>query len=776
MRFLFALLVVFTGQALLIPKPAGGTTIHILPEPVRVEERSGLFRFTATTKIVVLTMDKEVIRVIKRFKTEWKSASGVSLKLSADSADINSGNAIVFTLHQDPEIKTDEGYRIDISSWQIHISAPHAAGLFYALESLKQMLPPAFFAASGSGLRKQKVTLPCAAILDYPQYPFRGMHLDVSRHFFSVFFIKKYLDILASYKINTFHWHLTDSHGWRLEIKQYPRLTSVGAWRADRKGVPMTIALPTTKNEAATYGGYYTQDQVRDIIEYAKERFISIIPEIEMPGHCEAALVAYPQFNCLNNKVPLLMPCGYPGDLTHNFCVGYDSTFIFLENILTEVMHLFPGPFIHIGGDEVKKDPWETCPRCRQKMKILGLRSTSQLQAYFTSRIDSFVTAHGKRAIGWDDILQSELTPSTAVMSWHGNAGIQMDHDVVMTPYHYVYFDFYQSDPRLEPDITYAPLFLDTVYSFNPKEGLNEAEAKRVLGAEACLWTENISTPERVEYMLLPRLLALSEVLWSPPEKKNYSRLITRIEEAFKRFDAARIRYAASLYNVSIQPVFDSAADKIRIVLSDQAHKYEIHYTVNGGTPTVHSTLYTEPVQVTKQANLKTALFKGDKQMGKINEDVFIVHKGTRARLVLNLADSESLAGCKRLLDGIYGTIEPYDGRWVSFHESELRFTIDLRTVQNLHGIIFRCLEDQVGDIYLPRSVNITASADGSYFYPVYQVINKKLPKRLLRHIEQYKKEDVHRKARYITVDVHNANLFKDEIKNEFMLDEIVVQ
>jgi hexosaminidase len=746
--------------------------IHILPEPVRIVERTGVFGFTNDTRILMQTNDPWALHVAKGFAREWKDATGISLQLLL-AGDSNTKNIVVFILRPDPEIKSAEGYRIDITTNRIHISSPGAAGLFYAWQTIKQLLPPDFFAKTVTG---RKVNIPCAEITDYPQFNFRGMHLDVSRHFFGISFIKKYLDILASYKINEFHWHLTDSHGWRLEIKQYPRLVTVGAWRADRTGIPMTIALPTAKDESVPYGGFYTQDQVREIIQYAKERFIDIIPEIEMPGHCEAALVAYPQYNCLNNPIPLLMPCGYAGDLTHNFCVGNDSTFIFLENILTEVASLFPGPFIHIGGDEVRKEPWETCPRCQRKMRELGFGRTSQLQDYFTSRMDSFVTTLGKRAIGWDDILQARLSPSTAVMSWHGNAGIQLGHDIVMTPFHYTYFDFYQSDPQLEPDITYATLFLDTVYAFNPTDQIKTEEAKRILGAEACLWTENVATEERVEYMLLPRLLALSEVLWSPSEKKNYDRFISKTEESFKRFDAENIHYAKSLYNVAIQPKYDSTANKVVVVLSDQAGKYQIRYTTEGSSPTPQAMPYTNPVVAGRMTLIRAQLFNGERKMGKISMDSFLIHKATGMDLVATPSDSEISANSKKLLDGIFGTIEPDDGRWVYFHNSKQVFSIDIGKIQNVRQISIRCLEDQVGNIYLPKSITFALSVDGQKYTSVYNKINKKLPQELLRHIVQFKMNGPDRQARYIRVTIDNANPFTDPTKNQWMMDEIVVQ
>jgi hexosaminidase len=768
-----------------------GQPVQIIPQPVSIVQREGVFRIGSGTRIYVFSEDREVMGAARRFAAEWKTRYGATLAISSGAASGGGsraaidtpGNSIVISLRPRVEIKNGEGYIIEIGSRRVDIIAPAPAGIFYALESLQQLGP----------------RVNCGRILDYPRYPYRGMHLDVSRHFFGVAFIKQYLDILASFKINTFHWHLTDSHGWRIEIKRYPRLTSVGAWRADRTGIPMTIAAATAPGEPATYGGYYTQDEIREIVAYAKDRFIAIIPEIEMPGHCTAALVAYPEYADLDNKIPLLMPCGYPGDLLHNFCVGYDSTFVFLQNILEEVMQLFPSPFIHIGGDEVRPGPWLNCPRCRQRMKDNGLTTGQQLQAWFTRRIDSFITVRGRRMIGWDEIMQAEISPGAAVMSWHGNAGgiaaAKKGHDVVMAPYQYTYFDFYQSDPGLEPDITYAPLFLDSVYAFDPSPpeltgqmGYTPGDASpgsaapgsmadHILGSEACLWTENVPSPARVEYMLLPRLLALSEVLWSPPEKKDYARFITKVERQFSRFDAEGINYATSIYNVAIRPVFDSAGKDISVGLSDQANKYTIRYTLDGSAVSAVSPVYHAPLTIAGNRSLQTALFKNGKRMGKISRDRFALHKALGASIwVSPMPDSASAGSFSRLVDGIFGTVEPFDGRWVSFHDSLLTLTIDLQRRRDIHSVNMHFMEDQVGNIYLPRSMELAFSEDGTSFRTVYRVENRAVPQQLLRHVVGYEKKEIDRTARYLRLTIRNANLSTDPVKNGIFMDEIVVE
>lgn len=754
--------------------------IHIIPEPFNVVEKKGSFNFNKSVKILVDKNNSEAVKISTAFARQFEIASGIQLQVINERG--NTINNLIIQIKKEPRIKNKEGYILDISQSQIKISALDLPGLFYAFESLKQLMPPQFYA-------QNKITrqwnIPCAYILDYPQFSYRGMLLDVSRHFFSASFIKHYLDILSHYKINTFHWHLTDSHGWRLEIKQYPKLTSIGAWRADRKGIPMTIAEATRPGEPATYGGFYTQEEVKDIIEYAKDRFITIIPEIEMPGHCTAALVAYPGFADLNNKTPLLMPCGYPGDLKHNLCAGFDSTYIFLQNVLKEVMNIFPSQYINIGGDEVRGEPWLNCTRCKKLMQEKSFTTAKQLQAYFTKRIDSFITAHDKKIIGWEEILWANVSQQSTAISWHGYEGgvaaAKKNYNVVMAPYRYTYFDFYQSAPALEKFNSYYHLFLDTVYAFNPiPTGLNDTEAKYILGGQACLWTENVETPERVEYMTLPRLLALAEALWTPGSNKNYSKFIDKAENEFRRLDEQHVTYATSLYNVSIMPEYDKESKTISIALHDQsAGKYPIHYAIDGTKPGESSPVYHTPLSVNKSIHLKTALVNKNRILGEINEDIYVIHKATGSTVNVSSSamDEGAIKSFSRLVDGIQGTVEPYDNRWVSFHDSVVYITIDLQVTQAIHSIQISCMEDQVGNIFLPEAIAFEVSANGNEFQNIQTINNKKIPSQLLRHTVNYKKNNLNEKARYVKVILKNANLFKnDPEKNLLFLDEIIIQ
>ncbi len=745
--------------------------VHIIPEPAEITTREGAFTFTPSTKVIFSNTDVVFEKIAQQFMNELFAKSSPKKETRSGTVEISHEKDIAA-----------EGYRLDISPVKIKISANDAAGLFYAFQTLRQLLPVAFYGKKDKINNEWKV--PCVNISDYPRYSYRGMHLDVSRHFFSIDYLKKYLDILAFYKINTFHWHLTDSHGWRLEIKQYPKLTSVGAWRADRTDIPFTIAPPTAKDEKPSYGGFYTQDEVKQLIQYAKERYITIIPEIEMPGHCTAALVAYPEYTCRNNPVPLLIPCGYPGDLKHNFCPGNDSTFVFLQNILDEVIDLFPSEYIHIGGDEVRPASWMSCPRCQKRMKEENITTAKQLQSYFTKRIDEYITSKNRKLIGWDEIMEAGISQNAAVMSWRGNEGgiaaAKSAHHVVMAPYRYVYFDFYQSPPALEEKISYAGLQVDKVYSFDPTPSdLNAEETKYIMGAQACLWTENVETPARVEYMLLPRMLALSEVLWTPAVNKNYQKFIDKTERQFTIFDAQGINYAKSMYNVTINPEYIAGKKIVKIDLSSQTgKKYIIRYCTSGNDPSPKDPIYAGPIEIKENSHIKAALFSQDKMLGKITEDKISIHKALGAAVTSKSTDTIFNTFLSKLTDGIHGTIEPYDVRWIYSQDSVLNIRIDLGELKTINKINFRCLEDMVGNTYLPQSISLFCSPDGSVFEEIYKHQNDSVPEQKTRHIKGYTINNIDKQARYLQINIVSTRQVNPEnpSPNTVFIDELVVE
>ncbi|MGP2569561.1 beta-N-acetylhexosaminidase [Ornithobacterium rhinotracheale] len=502
---------------------------HIIPKPVELHKGEGSFLITEKTRINY-PKDADTQKLVQYFKNKMVEISGYYLKDTKSP----SKNVIVFS-QTAPTSLGKEGYELEINPEKITIKYNSREGAFYGVQTLLQMLP---MVRNNAPLIVQSVQ-----IKDYPRYKWRGMMLDVSRHFYSVEAIKQTLDMLAFYKVNTFQWHLCDNEGWRLEIKKYPKLTEIGAWRMEipKARIYQKDTVPT--GEKYLYGGYYTQEQAKDIVAYAKERNITVIPEIEMPGHSGAALAAYPQFSCNGKaqKTPnsiLHHTDEYRDSFNLEYCAGKDETFTFLENILKEVMEIFPSEYIHIGGDEVDKKHWETCTLCQARMKKENLKDTHELQSYFVKRIEKFLTKHHRKLLGWDEILEGGLAPSATVMSWRGEKGgiaaAKMGHDVVMSPSNPLYFIRHQD--RSEIGKYWAPKYsintLEAVYAYNPSsDKLSPEQQKYVLGTQFAVWTEFMSSVLHYEYMIYPRMQAFAEMAWTPLENKNFDDFVKRLNE-----------------------------------------------------------------------------------------------------------------------------------------------------------------------------------------------------------------------------------------------------
>jgi len=441
---------------------------------------------------------------------------------------------------KDASISNPEGYKLNITPNKIEIKATTDQGAFYAVQSLRQLMPPQL---ENSTYTNKKIVINCVSIEDEPNFKYRGMHLDVCRHMFPVEFIKKYIDALALLKMNTFHWHLTEDQGWRIEIKKYPKLQQVAAFRNETL-VGHAGERPE-QFDGKRYGGYYTQEQIKEVVKYAQDRFVTIIPEIEMPGHSQAAIAAYPELGCSTEPAEVATTWGV---FEHIYCTK-DETFEFLEGVLDEVMELFPSTYIHIGGDEAPKAQWKKCPTCQKRTKDEGLKDEHELQSYFITRIEKYLNSKGRQIIGWDEILEGGLAPNATVMSWRGIDGAieaaKQHHNVILTPGSHCYFDHYQSKNEDEPLAIGGFTTLEKVYSFNPiPDELTKEESKYVLGAQGNVWTEYILDSKHVEYMVFPRILAMSEVDWSKPKNKNYEDFVSRVENFSKRMDALDINYA----------------------------------------------------------------------------------------------------------------------------------------------------------------------------------------------------------------------------------------
>lgn len=471
-----------------------------------------------------------------------EQATGFRPRTKAVKNGENADKAI--TLGLDPSVTGEEGYRIITHSESISICGKTANGVFYGIQTLRKSIP--------AQVQDAAILLPAGEVEDWPRFSYRGMHLDVGRHFFPVEFIKEFIDLLALHNMNTLHWHLTEDQGWRIEIKKYPKLTEIGSVRQRT-----VIGHNSGEYDNTPYGGFYTQEEAREIVEYAQKRYVTIIPEIDLPGHMLAVLAAYPELGCTGGPYEVCPNWGVFEDV---LCIGNEKTIPFLEDIMTEIIDIFPSKYIHIGGDEAPRTRWQKCPKCQALIRKEGLKADKQhtaedrLQSYCTARIEKFLNEHGRQIIGWDEILEGDLAPNATVMSWRGSAGgikaAQMGHDVIMTPNTYCYFDYFQSeDTKNEPyDAIGGYIPVEKVYSFDPVEGLDEKQQKYVLGVQANVWTEYMTSPEQVEYMVLPRMAALAEVQWTQPGKKEYNNFLQRLGQLVKFYDRDGLNYAKHVF------------------------------------------------------------------------------------------------------------------------------------------------------------------------------------------------------------------------------------
>ncbi len=582
--------------------------ISIIPQPQNVTEAEGIFTFNGKTAIIDSTGDSTAANAISYLQERFGKAAGFGFdQINNANGTVGTGrNSIVFK--KDTSLKK-EGYKLDITPEGIVIESTDASGAFYAVQTLLQMLPNEIYSN-----QKQNAnwSVKCATIEDYPQFSYRGMHLDVCSHFFDTTFIKRYIDLMAMHKFNVFHWHLTEDQGWRIEIKKYPELTEKGSVRKET----VIGTLYSGIYDGTPYGGFYTQQEIREIVEYAAKRCITVLPEIEMPGHARAAIACFPHLSCgLEESYELATRWGV---FKQVYCPK-DETFAFLEDVLDEVMELFPSQLIHIGGDECPKASWKKCPHCQMMIRKHGLKDEFELQSYFIQRMEKYINSKGRSIIGWDEILQGGLAPNATVMSWLGEEGgikaAQQGHYAVMSPHYKYYMDYYQGDPDTEKLCMGHFVPLKEVYNYNPvPDVLKPEERKYIKGVEACVWTEYMENPQRVEYMAYPRALAIAESGWNL-SGKNWESFVERLENHFGRLDAREVNYSTNLYNVFISITKDDIYSKIATLRTDMPG-VDIYYTLDGSEPTTASTLYTKPFVINKSERVAARAFRNGKPIG----------------------------------------------------------------------------------------------------------------------------------------------------------------
>ncbi len=683
---------------------------HLIPQPQSVEISAGTFSLKADTRVYVPEGKADWATAAQYFMALAQQGTGYRLVSQPIKKDLREPrpNSIYFLPEE--KITHPEGYKLDVTPTAIFIRARTAAGAFYAVQTLRQLFPPKFNAPEPEKTRPATWPVACCRIEDAPRFAYRGLHLDVSRHFFPVSFVKKYIDLLAAHKLNTFHWHLTDDQGWRIEIKKYPKLQSVAACRKETLVGHYTDQ--PQKFDGRQYCGYYTQDEVREVVEYARQRFVTIVPEIEMPGHALAALTAYPELGCTGGPYETGTVWGVYDDV---FCAGNEKTFAFLEDVLNEVTDLFPGTYIHIGGDECPKVRWEACPKCQKRMKDEKLKDPHELQSYFIHRAEAMLAKHGKKIIGWDEILEGGLAPTATVMSWRGTEGgiaaAKAGHDAIMTPGSHVYFDYYQSDPMTEPVAIGGYLTLEKVYSYEPiPQELTSAEAKHILGVQGNIWTEYIPNSDHLEYMVYPRACALAEVAWTSPEKKNWTDFVRRIRTHFLRLEAMGVNYARSYYDVSAS----YTNGKVKLEAIDPALK--IRYTADGKDPSPDSPAFSEPFALSRNTTVKAAVFGDTKQLGKVRTVEYLVHKASGKPYTMPRVPDKYTGGEQyALTNGVTGNIKTW-GNWVGLVNHDIDPVIDLGAPTAFSRVSTHYVNSKVSWIYPPRAIEVYGSDDGQNF------------------------------------------------------------
>lgn len=688
----------------------GAQTPSIIPEPVSIVTSKGQFQITRTTPLVV--PDISDTSAAGFFNQYLQLYYGFSLPVKKN----HKGAAIRFVTRKFIKAPEKDAYQLSVNGNGIRIEGDTYAGTFYGMQTLIQLLP-----------LKKTTTLRIASttIKDYPRFKYRGMMLDVSRHFFPIEFVKKYIDYLALHKINYFHWHLTDDQGWRIEIKKYPLLTQKGAWRNGT----IIGRYPGKGNTGQRYGGYYTHEQIKEVVRYAATRHITVVPEIEMPGHGSAAIAAYPELSCFPQKSTYSYfpkACAWNGDTTGKqvqqtwgvfddvFCAGKEQTFRFLQDVIDEVVPLFPGPYIHVGGDECPKDNWKNCPDCQQRIRSNGLKDEHELQSYLIQRMEKYINDKGRKLIGWDEILEGGLAPNATVMSWRGEKGgieaAAQKHPVIMTPTTYVYFDYAQS--RNEDSVTIGGYnSLEKVYGYNPvPSGMPATDTSFVLGAQANLWTEYITNPEKVEYMIFPRMAALSEVLWTPVAKKSMEHFEKKLPVQLQRYDLWKARYSRAFYQLR-QAVRQAPNHQLYWEISSRSTE-PVWINFNNGDSI---RVYKKPQLISKDTRTYAYAGKGSSQQSI--SQVFSFNKATAKPVTVTPAPAARYPGdgAFTLVNGIRTDrkMEQPDA-WIAYQGTAFAITIDLDKDSVFSEIKLSMLHQPASWIYLPGKLTLSVSNNKS--------------------------------------------------------------
>ncbi len=731
--------------------------IRIIPLPSKISETKGFYMIDNTIRVHVLS-DKDInLDISKILNSSILCKYRTANLIVKDCKEIAASG---IAIHVDNKYKElgNEGYKLSITPKRILISAFTDRGIFYGLQTLKQLLPLDF--VKSDEWENKSIKIPCVEITDIPRFPWRGMLLDCGRHFMDKEFVKRYIDLLAYYKMNTLHWHLTEDQGWRIEIKKYPKLTETGAWRTEADG--------------SRYGGYYTQDDIKEVVEYAAKRFVNVVPEIELPGHSVAAIASYPYLSCTGKQIDVETQWGVFKDI---YCAGNDSTINFLKNVLTEVIALFPSKYIHIGGDEAPKFRWEHCEKCQNRMKTNNLKNEHELQSWMIGQMDDFLQKNDRKLIGWDEILEGGLSKGATVQSWRGMQGaidaVSSGHDAIVSPTSHAYFDY---------DI--STINLEKVYSFDPiPKELKPDDQKHILGGECNLWSEH-APQEKVDGRMFPRMLAMSEVLWSYPPKRDFQEFRKRVQLQYPVLNSMGVTYGFERDPLILNVSTDTEKKTISVKLEKGQEGTKIYYTLDGTKADRKSELYKEIIVAKDSMKLNIAVLDENSDNGYFYERNFKMSATTGKIPNLKFPYSNAYAanGERSLTDGILGTNNFRDGNWQGFEANDMIAIIDLGKETEFSSISCGFLQSTPSWIFFPTQLEYFISKDGIEFRSAGILSSPVSPKDVEMRVSRYRIDyPMKIKTQFIKVVAKNMGVCPDWHpgaggKTWIFADEIIVE
>ena len=724
-------------------QPTTVANYEVVPMPLEINTtQQASFLLKSGVTVYYPAGNEKMQRNAEFLASYVKAQTGIELQVQAGEGG-KGGIVLQLGLAND----NPEAYQLKVDANQVIISSPSEAGVFYGIQTLRKAVD----VAEGSN-----VELPAVEIKDQPRFSYRGMMLDVGRHFFSMDEIKTYIDMMALHNINRFHWHLSEDQGWRIEIKKYPKLTEIGSMRKET-----VIGHNSGKYDGKPYGGFYTQEQAKEIVAYAAERYITVIPEIDLPGHMQAALAAYPELGCTGGPYEVWTQWGVSDNV---LCAGNDQTIQFIKDVLAEIVEIFPSEYIHVGGDECPKVKWSTCPKCQARIKALGLKSDNKhtkeerLQSYVIHEAEEFLNSKGRKMIGWDETLEGGLAPNATVMSWRGEAGgieaAKQHHDVVMTPNTYLYFDYYQSkDTETEPMAIGGYLPIERVYSYEPMpKSLSPEEQKYIVGVQANLWTEYIPDFKQVQYMVLPRMAALSESQWCAPEKKNYEAFLQRVSRLVNIYAKNGWNYATHIFDVMLDLKPNTETGTLDAV-ARTIDNAPIYYTLDGSEPTTASEKYTDIIKIDKPCTLRTVAIRPSGS-SKITKDEISFSKSSMKPITMlqPINKQYEFSGATVLVDGMTGNMNYKTGRWIAFYTNDLEAVIDLKEATEISSMTLHTCVEKGDWIFDTRGITVSVSDDNQTFKEVaseaYPAMKESDPNQIYTH--ELKFDPV--KTRYVKV------------------------